>query len=73
MDKTNIIKLVVQKAVDGKLNVEEATEIIKGITDNGNDVPTSYPTYPCVTPITPIWNNPYDPYKVTCSYTNNLK
>ena len=73
MNNTNVIKLVVQKAVDGKLTVDEATEIIKAIVNNKENCGQFiYPSYPCLTPTVAPTTIPYDPYKVTCSSTNNI-
>ena len=70
MDNTNVIKLVIEKAVEGKLTVDDATEIIKEIVNNKeNGGYLIYPSYPCHTPTVAPTTNPYDPYKVTC--TNN--
>jgi hypothetical protein len=73
METDNVIKLVITKAVEGKLTVDDATEIIKSIVNNKeNGGYFIYPSYPCLTPTVGPTTNPYDPYKVTCSSTNNI-
>lgn len=73
MDNTNVIKLVIEKAVEGKLTVDDATCIIKAIVNNKeNGGQFIYPSYPCLTPSVAPTTIPYDPYKVTCSATNNI-
>ena len=70
MDNTNVIKLVIEKAVEGKLTVADATEIIKAIANNKEN--RGYFIDPYITPTVVPTTNPYDPYKVTCSSTNNI-
>lgn len=73
MKTDDVIKLVIEKAVEGKLTVDDATAIIKEILNNKeNGGYFIYPSYPCLTPNVAPTTNPYDPYKVTCSSTNNM-
>lgn len=70
METSDVIKLVIEKAVVGNLTVDEATVIIKEILNNKeNGGYFIYPAYPSLTP--GVAPTPY-PYEVTCSSTNNI-
>lgn len=70
MKTDDVIKLVIEKAVEGKLTVDDATAIIKEILNNKEN--RGYFIDPYITPTVVPTTNPYDPYKVTCSSTNNM-